>query len=81
MKKVRTLVKFREKDNYAVVHEVGDIFECTSERAEYLISLGFVEAVKPAASKPAAVEEKVDEKPKTEGYGLAKKGKVKSVKE
>lgn len=56
--KVRTINRFREKDNFSVIHEVGSEFECTNERGTYLQRLGFVELVieAPAEEKVAEPE-------------------------
>lgn len=63
--RVKTLIRFREKDNYNVVHEVGSEYECTDERGEYLAKLGFVEVLKPKnVAKPADDEPKLEFKPK-----------------
>lgn len=54
--KVRTINRFREKDNFSVIHEVGSEFECTNERGTYLQQLGFVEIVRekqPEAEEPS----------------------------
>jgi len=69
--KVRTLNRFREKDNYNVVHEVGSVFECDNERGNYLCGLGFVEKLKD--------EQKV-EKPAEAPKAEAKKEGKKKVK-
>lgn len=50
--KVVTKVRFREKDDYSIVHEVGSVFECSEERGKYLVNLGFVESYK----EPKAVK-------------------------
>lgn len=51
--KVKTLRRFRDKDNFNNIHEVGSEFECTNERGNYLIGLGFVEKVKVAPVESA----------------------------
>lgn len=60
MKKVRTIVRFRERTNYAIVHEVDSVFECTEERAAELIKLGFVVPLEKKKDSAAGKEKKVD---------------------
>jgi hypothetical protein len=62
--KVRTKIRFREKDDFKVVHEIGSEFECNDERGKYLIDLGFVEKVKEAPKAEPKVEQPKAEKGK-----------------
>jgi len=55
--KVRIISVFRDKDTHEV-YEVGAEREFTENRAQHLISLGFVEAI--AKEKPAKAEPKVE---------------------
>lgn len=64
--KVRTLQRFREKEDYSIIHEVGSEFECSDERGGYLARLGFVEEIRPkkAEEQPEKAEPKAERKPK-----------------
>lgn len=64
--KVRTLQRFREKDDFSIIHEVGSEFECSEERGAYLQELGFVENVRPkkVEEQTERVEPKPEKKPK-----------------
>lgn len=74
--KVVTKVRFREKDNYSVVHEMGSVFECSDERGKYLVNLGFVDPYK----EPKAVEVKAEaEQPAPEQPKETKRKKKKTM--
>lgn len=63
--KIKVLKKFRDKDTFEI-HEQGDIVEYPLERANFIISLGFAEAVETVEEKVEEVkEEKTEPKKKT----------------
>ena len=63
--KVKTLKRFRDKDNYGNIHEIGSEFECTNERGNHLIGLGFVEKVKEPKAKAEELDLKVETQEET----------------
>ncbi len=44
--KVRVIKRFNDRGNGFITRPVNEIFECSKQRAEQLLKLGFVEIVK-----------------------------------
>ena len=59
--KVKVIKEFNDLQNDLVTRAVNDVYECSEERAEELIKLGYVEAEKEEEKEEA---EKAKEKPK-----------------
>lgn len=43
--KIKVIVSFNDKTNDLINRPIGEIFECSKERAEELIGLGYAEEV------------------------------------
>ena len=61
--KVKILQKFHDKADYMRVYLVGETFTFDDARAEYLIGLGLVEAVKEAKKAEPVVKPAEEPKP------------------
>ena len=66
--KVKVVVSFRDVENFALVHKVGDVLNVPEERAQKLIGLKLVTAVEDIQKpeEPTEAEKPVEEAKKVE---------------
>lgn len=57
--KVRVLVEFHDKSNFAKVYKVGDVMDVTKERYDELRALKLVEEIRERVNKSNSQESKV----------------------